>query len=47
LLPADQRMMRDSAEAERRDGREHITVTFEAPPAPRDDEPSGKHPDHG
>jgi membrane protein len=47
LRPADQRTMRDSTEAERRDRRQHIAVTFEAPYTPRDDEPRGEHPAHG
>jgi hypothetical protein len=48
LRPADQRTMRDSTEAKRRDRRQHITVTFEAPQISRDDErPGGEHATHG
>ena len=38
LLPADERTMRDSAQAGQRDQREHITVAFERPRTPSDDE---------
>jgi hypothetical protein len=48
LRPADQRTMRDSTEAKRRDRRQPFTVTFEAPHIPRDDErPGGEHATHG
>ena len=39
LRPADERTMRDSGEAAQRDRREHITVTFEQPPAMSDHKP--------
>jgi membrane protein len=39
LRPADEMTLRSSAQAEQRDRREHITVTFEAPHAADDPEP--------
>ena len=39
LRPADERTLRDSAQAGRRDRREHITVTYTPPHAPSDEEP--------
>jgi membrane protein len=44
LRPADERTMRDSAEAERRDRRQHITVTYEAPRTTPGDERLEEHP---
>ncbi len=38
LLPADELTMCDAAEAAQRDRREHITVTFERPRTPADDD---------
>ena len=39
LRPADERTMRDSGEAARRDRREHITITFEQPHAESNHKP--------
>jgi membrane protein len=43
LRPADRQTMRDAGEAAQRDRREHITVTFERPHAPSDDDTLDTH----
>ena len=42
LRPADERTLRDSAQAQQRDPRQHITVTFRSGPVPQEPEGSSK-----